>query len=90
MALITGLSTLLKHLSKPCCKHYEKQIKGFDRIADTSPEKTASIIIKGILKNRKRQLVRIDAVIIDICCRLMPQGFSNLVGLAFELKEKRA
>ncbi|MCX2982083.1 SDR family NAD(P)-dependent oxidoreductase [Halieaceae bacterium IMCC14734] len=59
----------------------QKKIEGFDRMAGTTPEKAASIIIKGMLKNRKRQLVGVDAVIIDLLVRLMPQGFSDLVGL---------
>jgi NADP-dependent 3-hydroxy acid dehydrogenase YdfG len=63
---------------------FQKRIREFDRIAATTPEKAADIIIKGILKNRKRQLVGIDAVVIDILCRLMPQAFSNFVGLLFE------
>lgn len=67
----------------------KKQIKDFDRVAGTTPEKAASIIIKGILKNKKRQLVGVDAVIIDILTRFMPQGFSDLVGLAFEFGERR-
>lgn len=67
----------------------EKQIKKFDRVAGTSPEKAASIIIKGMLKNRKRQLVGTDAVVIDILTRLMPQKFSDYVGRAFEKMDKK-
>ena len=61
----------------------------FDRVAGTSPEKAAKIIIGGIRKNRKRQLVGKDAVVIDLLVRLFPQGFADLVGLAFEKKEKK-
>ena len=63
-------------------------VKDFDRLAGTSPEKAARIIIGGLKKSRKRQLVGKDAVIIDLLVRLFPQGFSDLVGKIFELKEK--
>jgi hypothetical protein len=63
-------------------------VKNFDKAAGTSPEKAASIIISALQKNRKRQLVGKDAVIFDILVRLFPQGFSDLVGKVFELKEK--
>jgi NADP-dependent 3-hydroxy acid dehydrogenase YdfG len=63
-------------------------VKNFDKAAGTSPEKAASIIISALQKNRKRQLVGKDAVIFDILVRLFPQGFSDLVGKVFDLKEK--
>jgi NAD(P)-dependent dehydrogenase (short-subunit alcohol dehydrogenase family) len=52
----------------------------FDRIARTSPEKAASVIIQGILADKKRVLIGVDAHIIDILVRLFPQGFSNFIG----------
>lgn len=63
-------------------------VKEFDKIAGTSPEKAARIIIGGLQKNRKRQLVGKDAVVFDLLVRLFPQGFSDLVGKIFELKDK--
>jgi NADP-dependent 3-hydroxy acid dehydrogenase YdfG len=63
-------------------------VKNFDKVAGTSPEKAASIIIGGLQKNRKRQLVGKDAVVFDLFVRLFPQGFSDLVGKVFDLKEK--
>jgi len=58
----------------------KEKIERFDQIAGTSAEKAAKIIIKGILKNRKRQLVGFDATVIDILCRLFPQKFSDTLG----------
>ncbi len=58
----------------------KQRIDAFDRMANTSPDKAASVIIKGMLKNRKRLLVGMDAHVMDILCRLMPQGFSDFVG----------
>ena len=66
-----------------------KKVREFDKVAGTSPEKAAEIIIGGLVKNRKRQLVGKDAVVIDLLVRLFPQGFSDLVGLAFDLEAKK-
>ncbi len=68
----------------------QSRVQQFDQLAKTSPEKAASIIIRGMRKNRKRQLVGADAVILDILCRLMPQGLSDLIGLAHERRTQRA
>ena len=59
---------------------HQEQIVSFDQIAGTSAEKAATIIIKGILKNRKRQLVGFDAIVIDALSRIFPQNFSNMLG----------
>ncbi|MDG1946173.1 MAG: SDR family NAD(P)-dependent oxidoreductase [Halioglobus sp.] len=67
-----------------------KKVREFDKVAGTSPEKAAEIIIGGLVKNRKRQLVGKDAVVIDLLVRLFPQGFSDLVGLAFDLEAKKS
>ena len=58
----------------------KEKVERFDQIAGTSAEKAAKIIIKGILKNRRRQLVGFDAKVIDILCRLSPQKFSDTLG----------
>lgn len=52
----------------------------FERIAGTSADKAASIIIKGMLKEKQRLLVGKDAYVLDALTRLFPQGFSNMVG----------
>ena len=62
----------------------KEKVERFDQIAGTSAEKAAKIIIKGILKNRKRQLVGFDAKVIDILCRLFPQKFSDTLGYLHE------
>jgi NAD(P)-dependent dehydrogenase (short-subunit alcohol dehydrogenase family) len=60
----------------------DKKVEEFDKIAGTTAEKAASIIIGGLVKNRKRQLVGKDAVVIDLLVRMFPQGFSDWVGVA--------
>lgn len=68
----------------------QSRIQQFDQIANTTPDKAASIIIKGMRKNRKRQLVGVDAVILDILCRLMPQRLSDLIGVQHEKRRQQA
>lgn len=55
-------------------------VSRFDRAASTTAEKTAEMVVQGILKNKKRVLVGTDAIVMDIFTRLFPQKFSDYVG----------
>ncbi|MEM8499416.1 MAG: SDR family oxidoreductase [Pseudomonadota bacterium] len=68
----------------------QSRVQQFDQVAKTSPDKAARIIIRGMRKNRKRQLVGADAVMLDILCRMMPQGLSDLIGILYERRTQRA
>ncbi|EMP54408.1 short-chain dehydrogenase [Marinobacter santoriniensis NKSG1] len=57
----------------------EAQRKGFDKIAMTTPDKAAEIIVKGILKNESRILVGPDAWGIDAINRLLGSAYQPLV-----------
>ena len=63
---------------------HQEQIVSFEQTSGTSAEKAASIIIKGILKNRKRQLVGFDAIVIDALSRIFPQKFSDMIGFLYD------
>lgn len=52
----------------------------FDKVAGTTADKAAEIIIRGILKNKQRLLVGKDAYVLDALTRVFPQGLSNTVG----------
>jgi NADP-dependent 3-hydroxy acid dehydrogenase YdfG len=53
--------------------------KTFDRkLANTSPEKAAKIILDGVRKNRARVLVGADAKALDIIVRLTGSGYQRL------------
>ena len=67
----------------------QERIVGFDQIAGTSAEKAATIIIKSILKNRKRQLVGVDAMVIDVLSRLFPQKFSDAMGCLYGYTQRK-
>ncbi|SHK09725.1 Short-chain dehydrogenase [Marinobacter antarcticus] len=53
--------------------------KGFDKLAMTTPDKAAEIIIKGILKNESRILVGLDAWGISAINRLLGSAYQPLV-----------
>ncbi|MGP4844540.1 SDR family NAD(P)-dependent oxidoreductase [Marinobacter sp. 1Y8] len=57
----------------------EAQRKGFDKLAVTTPEKAAQIIIKGVLKNDSRILVGPDAWGIEMINRLLGAAYQPLV-----------
>ncbi|MCK2148376.1 SDR family NAD(P)-dependent oxidoreductase [Marinobacter alexandrii] len=55
------------------------QRKGFDKMAMTTPEKAAAIIVKGILKDESRILVGPDAWGIEAINRLLGAAYQPLV-----------
>ncbi|HTN32647.1 MAG TPA: SDR family NAD(P)-dependent oxidoreductase [Marinobacter sp.] len=57
----------------------EAQRKGFDKLAITTPEKAAEIIVKGIIKDESRILVGPDAWGIDVINRLLGSAYQPLV-----------
>lgn len=57
----------------------DAQRKGFDKLAMTTPEKAADIIVKGILKDESRILVGPDAWGIDAINRLLGSAYQPLV-----------
>jgi NAD(P)-dependent dehydrogenase (short-subunit alcohol dehydrogenase family) len=50
----------------------------FAKIVRTSPEKAASVIMNGVLRNKPRVLIGADAVQIDITQRLFPARASSM------------
>lgn len=57
----------------------DAQRKGFDKLAMTTSEKAADIIVKGILKDESRILVGPDAWGIDVINRLLGSAYQPLV-----------
>jgi NADP-dependent 3-hydroxy acid dehydrogenase YdfG len=57
----------------------ERQAKFFDkRLASTSPQRAAQIILDGVRKNRARVLVGPDAIALDLVVRLTGSGYQRL------------
>lgn len=53
----------------------------FSRAAKTTPEKAASVILRGVEKNQRRILVGWDAKIMDFIVRLFPSSYEKIMGL---------
>ena len=60
-------------------EHAAELRKGFDKLAMTTPEKAAEIIVKGMLKNESRILVGPDAWGIDAINRILGSAYQPLV-----------
>ncbi len=57
----------------------EEAATGFDRLARTTPERAAEVIISGIKKNKGRILIGPDAKVLDIIQRLMPASYGRIL-----------
>lgn len=53
----------------------------FDRIARTSPERAAEIILRGVEKRKARVLIGPDAVALDILIRVVGPGYQRMLAL---------
>lgn len=51
----------------------------FEKIALTSPEQAANVIITAVLKNKRRVLVGMDAKVMDWIQRLLPANYDRLL-----------
>ena len=57
----------------------EAQYKFFDkRLASTTPQRAAEIILEGVRKNKARGLVGQDAVVLDLIVRITGSGYQRL------------
>jgi NADP-dependent 3-hydroxy acid dehydrogenase YdfG len=58
----------------------QELVQTFDkRLANTSPQKAARIILDGVRKNKARVLVGPDAKVLDVMVRLTGSGYQRLV-----------
>ncbi len=63
----------------------------FDKVlANTSPEKAAEVIVKGILKNKAKVLVGLDATVIDGLIRLSGPRYQRALALTSSQMVERA
>jgi short-subunit dehydrogenase len=56
-----------------------KSAADFEKLFATTPERAASDILSAILKNRRRQLIGSDAVVIDLLQRTLPTLYQRLL-----------
>ena len=63
--------------------------RSFDKIARTEPEDAAKDIVAAILGNRRRQLVGLDARVIDWMQRLLPESYQRVLILGARRQRAR-
>jgi short-subunit dehydrogenase len=70
----------------------QQGVEFFDKVANTSPEKAAEVIVKGIKKRNARILIGADAHAISYIHRLFPKRylkvFEKLAGHKMDLRKK--
>ena len=57
--------------------------QSFDKVAMTSPDKAARIILDGVRRNRARVLVGPDAKVLDLVVRITGSGYQRLLAPLF-------
>jgi NAD(P)-dependent dehydrogenase (short-subunit alcohol dehydrogenase family) len=57
----------------------DETVAEFDRLARTTPEEAARVIVAGVRRNRRRILIGADAYVIDAVQRLAPTGYQRLI-----------
>lgn len=57
----------------------EQMARRFEKMARTTPEQAAEVIVKGILQDRRRVLIGGDARFIDRMQRLLPTAYQRLI-----------
>lgn len=59
----------------------EQLVADFEKAARTTPEKAASVIIRGIEKKKRRILIGGDAKFVDFVARLFPGSYEKILGI---------
>ena len=61
-------------------KDHERQIRDFEKMARTTPEQAAQIILDGVRRRRRRILIGPDARLMDRIQRLLPERYTDVFG----------
>ncbi len=61
----------------------DEMVQNFDKLARTTPEKAAEIILRGTERDKMRVLVGMDCAIIDKIQRLLPTGYFAIMTRVF-------
>ncbi|MFP4473909.1 MAG: SDR family NAD(P)-dependent oxidoreductase [Desulfatibacillaceae bacterium] len=87
----TNIAKNSRHTAKDDCAFGDKQqaMETFEKVARTTPEQAAKVIVKGIKKNRRRVLIGADAYVMDTIQRLFPVTYQRIIP-AFEALSGRS
>jgi NAD(P)-dependent dehydrogenase (short-subunit alcohol dehydrogenase family) len=64
---------------EPPDRSHREIVEAFDRIARTSAERAAKVIVAGVRRRRRRILIGFDARVLSALQRLAPVGYQRLV-----------
>jgi len=67
----------------------DEAVVQFDKMARTTPDKAARVILRGIRRNSRRVLIGADAHLIDVMQRTMPTGYQRIIGGGAKAVDKR-
>lgn len=68
----------------------ETSIHEFEKLFTTTADKAASVILKGVLKNKRRILIGADARMFELLVRLLPSSYQWIFTKAVALSSKKA
>lgn len=84
----TNIAKNARMSETPAKASAEQFVREFDKVARTSPDRAAHVIVKAIEKNQRRLLIGVDARVIDWAQRLMPSYYDKLILLWHKSIEK--
>jgi butyryl-CoA dehydrogenase len=80
-------------------RHYEDALgqpidaatvaRDFERVARTTPDLAAKVIVRGVLRDEPRILIGADAVAIDAMARLAPANYDAIVSRTVKAAARR-
>ncbi|MDF1764153.1 MAG: acetoin dehydrogenase, partial [Oleibacter sp.] len=56
----------------------EKQVRMFEKVAKTTPDQAAKVILDGIMSKKRRILIGKDAKFLDRLQRLFPERYTDI------------
>ncbi len=57
----------------------QKLATDFQRVARTTPEKAAEVILRGVYDKKRRVMIGADAQLIQLMSRLLPEGYPSIL-----------
>jgi short-subunit dehydrogenase len=84
-----GIKTNIARSARVPAGEEEDLASSFDRIAFTTPEDAAAIILRGVERNRARIIVGADARAVDVMQRVLGSGYQAIVRRAAGAAERR-
>ena len=77
-----GIKTNISNNAKVTSKSISKSqnVENFNKLAKTTPEEAADVILQGVEKNKRRILIGKDAKLLDRIVRWFPATYEKLLG----------